>query len=127
MPDYAVTHTDVTNGFATSTSQTEIDMLISVVNSADACMERHSVSGDQGKIMKIYAVRSLLSVSENGGRGQAVAERSASGASRSFREGGEGEITNFAKMLNTLDVHGCFSQIVGRQTGLGFRSVGPRD
>lgn len=127
MPDYTVSSVDVTNGFDTSMPTSEIDMLIAVADDADECMEKNEISDQRGKIMKIYAVRSLISGSENSGRGQVMSERSASGASRSFGSGGVGEVTKFSSQLKTLDVHGCFSAIVGEQTGLGFRSIGPRD
>lgn len=124
-----ITASDVKNDYSTSVSDTEIALLISIVDGANTCLDANSVASDTQKVLKIYAVRHLLAMQENDGRGKAVSEQAPSGAGRSFQQKqGEGVMaTRYGSMLKQLDKYGCVTRILENTRRVGIRSIGRRD
>ena len=123
-----ITAADVKDGFATTVSDTEIDLLISVVSEADACMDAAGVSDERQRVLKIYAVRHMLSMQSNGGRGNVTSESAPSGASRSYSawKGVGVNATPYGSMLKQLDVNGCVVRLLENTVNLSIMSVGRR-
>ena len=124
----SITATDVKNGFSTSLPDSEITMLIAIVDDADACLDANAVSENKQKALKIYAVRHMLALQENDGRGKATSESAPSGASRSFAswQGKDLGATRFGSLLKQLDSFGCVTSLLESTARAGIRSIGPR-
>jgi hypothetical protein len=117
---------DVKAGYQTGIPDSEIDLLISVVDGANACLDANAVPADKQTLLKVYAVRHMLALMDNSGRGQATSESAASGASRSFAQWqGKGLLsTRYGTLLKQLDVYGCVTTILQQDVGLMVMSVG---
>lgn len=109
-----ITVEDVKNGFETTVADDEIELLIEVVDAADACLDGASVPDSKQKILKIYAVRHMLQMQSNGGKGTVTSERAPNGASRSYANwSGKGvEATTFGSLLKQIDSSGCMVAIL---------------
>lgn len=128
MADYAIAISDVhAGGFETPAAHAEIDALIAMVGAADACLAGAGVADAVGRQLKIYAVRHVLTLTANGGRGQVTSEGSASGASRSFKafDGSRLTGTPYGAALAAMDTTGCVTALFAARSGLAFLSVGP--
>lgn len=125
-----ITASDVTDGYTTSIPTAEIELMISVVDGADACLDANSVPADTQTLLKIYGVRHMLALMDNSGRGQATSESAPSGASRSFSQwatSGQGlTSTRYGALLKQLDRYGCVTAVIDNATGMQLRSVGRR-
>jgi|SRR6478609_6387601 len=122
-----ITVDDVKDGFSTTVSDTEIQMLIDVIDGADACLDANEVPEAKQKILKIYAVRHLLAMQGNGGKGTVKSERAPSGASRSYSDwqGGTGvDASPYGAMLKQLDSTGCIVTLLESGNRMAFMSVG---
>lgn len=124
----AITAADVKLGFETSLSDAEINLLIGIVDEADACLDASGVSEGKQKALKLYGVRHMLALQENDGRGKATSEQAPSGAGRSFASWqGKGlESTRYGLMLKQLDTFGCVRTLLENGSNLSIRSVGRR-
>lgn len=125
----AITSSDVKDGFTTSVPDGEIDSLISVVDEADTCLDANSVSADKQKMLKLYAVRHLLTMQANQGRGTVASQSAPSGASQSFssRKGMGLQSTFYGDMLKQIDDAGCVLAVINNAQQLTLRRVGRRD
>jgi hypothetical protein len=123
-----ITAADVKAGFTTTLADAEIDMLISVVSEADACLDANNVASDRQKALKLYAVRHLLALQENDGRGKATSEQASNGAGRSFStwQGKDLASTRYGAMVKQLDTFGCIRSVLEPGTNISIRSVGRR-
>lgn len=119
-----ITPEDVKDGFATSLPDSELAMLISLVDQADDCLDSKQVPADVQRALKLYAVRHGATLQANEGRGSVTSERAPSGAGRSFAgwqfEGG----SPYWKLLKQLDRTGCVVRIFEQDRWLGAWSVG---
>lgn len=120
---------DVTNGFTTTVVDDEIDLLIGIVDGADACLDAANVSTSTQTILKIYAVRHMLQLQANGGKGAVKSERAPSGASRSYSDWqGKGlESTSYGSLLNQLDSTGCIAGIIDNSSNVSLMVIGRND
>ena len=128
MADYTITNSDVhSGGFESPAASAEVEALIAMADRADACLEGAGVADAIGKQLKIYAVRHVLTLTANGGRGQVTSEGSASGASRSFKafEGSRLTGTPYGAALAAMDASGCVTALFAARSGMAFMSVGP--
>lgn len=126
MP-YEITNVDVTNGFNTSVPTSEIDLLISVVDNSDECLTANDVADDEGRVLKIYAVRHMLVLSANSGSGTVRSQTAPSGASQSYGGWKQGEGLNsspYGNLLKQLDVYGCVTKLLENDANLLMWSVG---
>lgn len=120
---------DVTQGFPTTVSEDEIQILIDMLSGADACLTANNVPEDTGNILKIYAARHFLQLQSNSGRGQVRSESAPSGASRSFASWSQGkglDATQYGMMLKQLDKFGCIRGMIENDQSLVLMSVGPK-
>lgn len=123
----AITVSDVKEGFATTVSDSEIEMLIEIVDGADACLDAAAVPGARQRALKIYAVRHMLQMQVNGGKGAVRSESAPSGASRSYSgwAGGDGLMsTSYGSLLKQLDTTGCVTGILENDGNVMILSVG---
>jgi hypothetical protein len=122
-----ITVSDVKEGFATTVPDSEIEMLIEIVDGADACLDAAAVPESRQKALKIYAVRHMLQMQANGGKGAVRSESAPSGASRSYSgwAGGDGLMsTSFGSLLKQLDATGCVTGILENSSNVMILSVG---
>ena len=122
-----ITASDVKEGFATTVSDSEIEMLIEIVDGADACLDAAAVPDARQRALKIYAVRHMLQMQANGGKGAVRSESAPSGASRSYSgwAGGEGLMsTSYGSLLKQLDTTGCVTGILENDGNVMILSVG---
>ena len=128
MANYAITANDVhAGGFETPAANAEIEALIAIADGADACLAGAGVADTTGQTLKIYAVRHMLTLTANGGRGQVTSEGSASGATRAFKsfDGSRLTGTPYGAALSAMDSTGCVTALFAARSGLAFLSVGP--
>lgn len=126
----AITYADVIDGFDTSVSQAQIELLIAIVDEADKCLDANSVSASKQEMLKIAAVRHMcvmMGASESG-KGAVTSESAPSGASRSYKApSGMGlESSSYGMLLKQLDGYGCVTSLLENTMQLSIRSVGRR-
>ncbi len=128
MADYTITAAEVKSGVQSGASDAEIAALIVWASKADACLDGAGIDADTGKLLKLYAIRHILTMTANAGQGQVTSQTSASGAARSFKafDGASLAGTAFGAMLQEMDVSGCVSGLFSGNPGMFLRSVGPR-
>jgi hypothetical protein len=122
-----ITVNDVKAGFATTVPDSEIQMLIDIVDGADSCLDAAAVPEARQTALKIYAVRHMLQMQANGGKGSVRSESAPSGASRSYSgwAGGDGLLsTSFGSLLKQLDTTGCVTGILENDGNFMMLSVG---
>ena len=122
-----VTSTEVKDGFITSTSDSEIDMLIAYVDTADTCLDANTVSDNTVKLMKLAAVRHMLTLQSNDGNGPLQSQSAPSGAGRSFQSwqgGTDINATRYGSMLNQLDSSGCIVSLLTNDSKPQFYALG---
>lgn len=120
---YAVSNADVTNGFSTSASATDVANYIALMSDADACLANNNVSNAVGVQLKVLGVRHLLANSSD--RGAVLSERAVSGAARTYQERRQGE-TGYLQTLRSIDRYGCVLNLISKNQGVQLRSVGRR-
>lgn len=126
----AITYADVTDGFSTSVSQAQIELLITIIDEADTCLDANSVSASKQEMLKVMAVRHMavmMGASESG-KGAVTSEHAPSGASRSYKapSGMTLDSTTYGAMLKQLDGYGCITSLLENTANLSIRSVGRR-
>lgn len=122
-----ITVNDVKAGFATTVPDSEIQMLIDIVDGADSCLDAAAVPEARQTALKIYAVRHMLQMQANGGKGSVRSESAPSGSSRSYSgwAGGDGLLsTSFGSLLKQLDTTGCVTGILENDGNFMMLSVG---
>lgn len=124
-----ITVSDVKSGYPTTVSDAEIELLIEVVDGADACLDGAAVPESKQKILKIYAVRHMLQLQANGGKGSVRSHSAPSGASQSFSSWQQGtgvESTQFGSLLKQLDTSGCIVGLIENGQRMAIMSIGRR-
>ncbi len=122
-----ITYEDVINGFPTGVNEDEVNMLIEIVDLADICLDGASVPDAKQRALKIYAVRHMLAMQANAGRGNVTSEHAPSGASRSYSawKGVGVDATPYGNLLRQLDSSGCIVGLIENDgDNLGIWSVG---
>lgn len=122
-----VTSTEVKDGFTTTVSDSEIDMLIAFANTADTCLDSNSVPDNTVKLMKLAAVRHMLTLQSNDGNGPLQSQSAPSGAGRSFQSwqgGTDINATRYGSMLNQLDSSGCIVSLLTNDSKPQFYALG---
>lgn len=122
-----VTVAEVKDGFDTTVSDAEIQMMIDFIDaSADVCLDANSVPDNTVKLLKLYAVRHMCTMSVNSGRGTISSERAPSGAGRGFSawSGENVESTPYGSMLKQMDKYGCVVSVLQSDTNFDFFSIG---
>lgn len=119
-----ITAEDVRSGFQSAASDAEIELLISVVDGADACLA--SYSDDKAKVLKLYAVRHMLTLTANNGSGLVTSRRSPNGGglTYSFQTKAGLGATSFGQALLQLDGKGCLAALIANDSGINVWSVG---
>lgn len=110
-----ITSTQVKDGFTTTTSDAEIDMIIAHVDTADTCLDANSVPDNTVQLMKLAAVRHMLTLQSNDGNGPLQSQNAPSGAGRSFQSwqgGTDINATRYGSMLNQMDTNGCIVNLL---------------
>ena len=120
-----ITVSDVKAGYSTGVPDSEIELLITVADQADACLEGSAVPESKQKLLKLLAVRHMLYLIDEDGRGKPISQ-GASGAFRSFGawQGHGLASTRYGSMLQQLDATGCITSILSNSQQLGVWSVG---
>lgn len=118
---YAVSSSEVLEGFSTSASAADIAGYIAIMDQADACLTAKSVSGAIGKQLKVLGIRHLAANASD--RGAVTQERAVSGASRTYKERKAGE-TGYLETLRTIDQYGCVLGLINKNAYIQLRSVG---
>jgi len=118
-----ITYDDVVNGFATTVSEEEINLLIEIVDEADLCLDGAGVSESKQKILKIYAVRHMCWMQANGGKGNLTSQHAASGASQSWSawKGVGVNASPYGASLSQLDSSGCIVGLI--ESGGSYLSI----
>lgn len=120
---YAITTSDVLDGFTTGASTADLEAYIAVVDQADTCLTANSVAAAIGKQLKVLGVRHLASNSND--RGAVTQERAVSGASRTYSARAAGE-TGYLETLRTIDRYGCVLGTLNYNARVQLRSAGRR-
>lgn len=118
---------DVKAGFSTTAPDVEIEMVIGIVDQADACLDANDVPEPTQKGLKLYAARHFLTLQANDGRGNIKSERAPSGAGRSFGEwtrGGERDTSPYIALVRQLDQWGCVLALLDNKSQMGMWAVG---
>jgi hypothetical protein len=124
-----LTPADIKDGFPTTVSDAEIQLLINFFDRADACLEANGVDEDTANLLKTYAVRHLLALQANSGRGNVRSESAPSGAGRSFASWVQGkglDATSYGAMLKMMDAKGCVRNVIDNDGQAAFMNVGPK-
>ena len=122
-----ITSTEVKEGFTTTTSDSEIDMLIAFVDGADTCLDSNSVPDNTVKLMKLAAVRHMLTLQSNDGNGPLQSQNAPSGAGRSFQNwqgGTDINASRYGAMLNQMDTNGCVVSLLTNDSKPQFYTLG---
>lgn len=118
---------DVRNGFETDLPTTEIGAVITVISSqVDSCLDVNEVPEETQRVLKTYAVRHVLIMQANSGRGMITRESAPSGASRGFdgRRSDYGSV--YRELLEQLDAWGCVTTALDNENNVYLRAVGGR-
>lgn len=118
---YAITASEVLDGFSSNASTADLEAYIAVSDQADTCLTANSVPTLIGKQLKILAVRHLAEAGSGGG--SVLEQTSISGASRKFAERRAGE-TSHLETLRKIDAFGCVMNVVSKGALVQLRSVG---
>lgn len=118
---WAITISEVKDGFSTSASDADLAAYMALVDQADACLTLKGVHSAVGRQLKILGVRHLATSSSD--RGAVVEEQAVSGARRRYNERAGGE-TGYLQTLRSIDQYGCVLGLVNRNARIQFRSVG---
>ena len=116
-----ITAEDVKDSFETGASDKAIELAIGLVASAEQCLLAYKVPQATIDALLTYAVRHILTIQENGGRGLVKSESAPSGASRSYVAGQSGQ--TYLDLVNQLDRWGCVTGLLGTQQGVAAWSV----
>lgn len=123
-----ITYAQVIDGFATTISETQVNLLIAIVGEADTCLDANAVSASKQTMLKVAGVRHMLTNMgvEQSGKGAVTSESAPSGASRSYRPptGGGLSSTSYGALLKQLDVYGCVTSLLENNGFVSLRSVG---
>lgn len=125
----AITPADVKAGFETDIPDAEIQDLIDFMDAADPCLTKNAVPVKTQDMLKKYAVRHVLTMQGNSGRGEVSSQRAPSGSSRSFRQwsGSKGlEGSRYGSLLKQMDRHGCVRSILDNGQRLALFVSGPK-
>ena len=120
---YAITISEVRDGFTTSASDADLTAYIAVADQADACLTANGVATAVGKQLKVLGVRHLAANAND--RGAVTQERAVSGASRSYASRAAGE-TGYLETLRTIDQYGCVLATINSNARIQLRSAGRR-
>lgn len=108
---------------ATNLPDSVIQDIIDTVSAADACLDANAVPDATQRLLKLYASAHLMYASSTG---NVQSERSPTGASRTYREGGSGlESSPWGGQILQLDQYGCVSSLLQRDNTLYIASTGP--
>lgn len=118
-----LTPSDVRDSFDTSLSDEEVQSVINATGGILECLQKKGAPPDVARLVYLYAVRHLLFLQNNSGRGGVRSESAPSGASRSFFGDSTGDSSPYVSLLKTLDQWGCTRRLVKRP-GLMLMSVG---
>lgn len=105
-----ITIADVKDGFTTSLPDTQIQILIEFVSSADACLDGSSVPDATQRALKTMAVRHMCVMQSGNGTGQVKSRTAPNGASVSFSTSSGG--SQYGDLLSQMDVTGCVSGLL---------------
>ncbi len=122
-----ITVDEVKDGFETTISDTEIQLMIDFVDAnADECLDKNSVPESTCKLLKLYAVRHMCTLMVESGRGTIKSQGAPSGASRSFNAwSGEGVTsTTYGSMLSQMDENGCVTDIFRNDNNYDLLTIG---
>ena len=123
-----ISYDDITNGYATTVSPDEVELLIDIIAGADDCLDANEVDDKTQTMLKIYAVRHMLQMQSNGGMGVITSRRAPSGASQTFAawKGVGVGATTYGTLLKSLDKFGCVVNLIENDSAsyLGAWSLG---
>lgn len=118
-----ITTAEVKDGFSTTVPDSEIALWITLVDQADACLDKNSVADDVQKILKLTAVRHLLWSQSNQGKGTVTSQTAPSGASQSFGQW-KGDGSPYWDTLKMADVTGCVRGVIDNKSQMQFMTIG---
>ena len=125
-----ITYADVILGFETDIPEAQVDLLIAIIDEADTCLDAYAVSASAQEILKLSAVRHMLTLmsSAGSGKGAVTSESAPSGASRSYRPAQAGDLsaTSYGALIKQLDKFGCITARLENNQYTMLRSIGRR-
>lgn len=119
-----ITVADVRDSFDTEASDDEISLAITIISQADDCLDANSVAADVQKALKLYAVRHIITMQSNSGRGTVTSESAPSGASRSYGQWKQDGGSPYWELLKQLDRCGCVVSLLENKQRVSIWSVG---
>lgn len=121
-----ITVSEVKEKFPTTVADTEIDMLIDFVNTADTCLDENAVPDNTAQVMKLNAVRHMLTLQVNAGRGTVKSETAPSRAARAFNAwvGEDIRSTSYGSLLKQIDQFGCVSGLLLNSSQFDMHDIG---
>jgi len=119
-----VTIAEVKDGFATDASDEQIELALAIVDQADECLTKNEVTEAIAVALKVYAVRHILVMQANAGRGEVRGETAPSGASRQYASYTGGHGSKFLELVRQIDRWGCVRRVLERQQTMYLQAVG---
>lgn len=119
-----ITPADVKAIQPTGLPDSVIQLMIDTIDAADACLDANGVPDATQDLLKLYAVAHMVYMAS---RGNVKSESSPTGASRSYRDAGDNDLTGsqWGNLLLSLDQYGCVTNILQRDNIKFIGSVGP--
>jgi len=125
-----ITYADVISGFDTAIPEAQVDLLIAIIGEADVCLDANLVSVSTQEMLKLSAVRHMLTLmsGSSSGKGAVTSESAPSGASRSYRPPQSANLnaTSYGALIKQLDKFGCITSKLENNQYTSLRSIGRR-
>lgn len=119
-----ITVADVIAIQPTSLPDAIIQLMIDAIDQADACLDANNVDDATQELLKLYAVAHMVYMAS---RGNVTSESSPTGASRSYRDGGNGDLSGsqWGGLLLSMGAYGCVTSILQKDNTTFIGSMGP--
>jgi len=118
-----ITAADVKAVQPTTLPDSVIDDIIATLDQADACLDANSVPDATQRLLKLYGAAHMV---YGTAKGNVQSERSPTGASRTYREGGSGlDSSPWGSQVLQFDEYGCVTSLLQRDSTTYIASTGP--
>lgn len=118
-----ITAEEVKSIQATTLPDSVIDDIIATLDQADACLDANEVPDATQRLLKLYGAAHMVYGSS---KGNVSSERSPTGASRTYRDGGSGlDSSPWGSQILQFDKFGCVTSLLSSDNTLYVASVGP--
>lgn len=106
-----ITIEEVRDGFDTAAGDTEVQMAIDFVSTADECLDANEVPDNTQRALKLQGTRHMLAMQAGGGRGEITSQTAPSGASQSYGKYAGDYGTSYGETLRMMDKTRCVSSL----------------